>query len=73
VILGELEDGFEKVVIYVGTDGKPRHAAWQLISGQWSSKLGQEEDIRHKALDGVAGEKYGQPAIYLKRIRRRFE
>lgn len=43
----DLEEGFEKVAIYADTLGKPQHAARQLISGHWTSKLGPMEDIDH--------------------------
>jgi len=34
-----LEPGFEKIAIYANTDG-PQHAARQLVTGRWTSKLG---------------------------------
>src|SRR5437773_12363842 len=41
-----LERGFEKVAIYArGTS--PTHAARQLTSGRWTSKLGEDIDIQH--------------------------
>ena len=60
-----LEDGFEKVAIYaLGT--RPTHAARQLPSGRWSSKLGAQEDIEHDhgALDGPV---YGSIVAVLRR------
>ena len=42
-----LEPGFEKIAIYVNSQGKPTHAARQLHNGRWSSKLGNEVDIEH--------------------------
>ena len=50
----DLELGFEKISVYVGHDGKPSHAAKQLPSGAWSSKLGEWEDIEHDTLDALA-------------------
>src|SRR5437764_862202 len=32
----ELENGFEKIAMYISDDGKPTHAARQLISGLWT-------------------------------------
>lgn len=62
---GNLETGFEKLVIY--TDGQNfTHIARQLPDGQWTSKLGELDDITH-SLDGFRGSHYGRPAIYLKR------
>jgi hypothetical protein len=62
-----LEAGFEKVAIYA--DGKrPKHAARQLPSGRWTSKLGPMEDIEH-SLDGLAGASYARVVRILKRPR----
>jgi hypothetical protein len=42
----ELEPGCEKVVLYTDPDtNEPTHAALQLPSGSWTSKLGDWEDI----------------------------
>jgi hypothetical protein len=65
----DLEEGFEKVAIYVDISGKPTHAARQLISGRWTSKLGAWEDIDHEKLDDVCGQQYGVVAVILKRPR----
>jgi len=62
----EYEESFEKVVIFVDPNGKPTHAARQLNSGRWTSKLGQLEDIEHN-LEGLIGSQYGYVGIYLKR------
>src|SRR4051812_6761114 len=40
----EPEAGFEKVAIYLDGNEKPAHAAKQLPSGAWTSKLGTWED-----------------------------
>ena len=63
----ELEIGFEKVAVYTDKNGKPTHAARQLPSGRWTSKLGNLEDIEHNALMGVEGKIYGNVAKILKR------
>lgn len=65
------EAGYEKIAIFV-KDNKPTHAARQLNSGHWTSKLGQCEDIEHFALDGVENEIYGSAAVFLKRPRKNF-
>jgi len=62
----EHEEGFEKVAIYVDVTGKPTHAARQLSSGLWTSKLGKLEDIEHD-IDGVSGDRYGTVAVIMKR------
>jgi hypothetical protein len=61
-----IEHGYEKVALYVDENGKPTHAARQLSSGRWTSKLGKIQDIEHE-LDGLTGEVYGVVAQVLKR------
>jgi len=63
----ELEDGFEKIVLYRSEEEYPPHAARQLPSGRWTSKLGPYEDIEHSTLDCLRGDLYGQPFLYLRR------
>jgi hypothetical protein len=63
-----LEDGFEKIAIYV-KGGKPTHVARQLVSGQWTSKLGPDEDITHQTLEALEGELYGTIQVLMKRKR----
>jgi hypothetical protein len=63
----EREEGFEKVAIYVGPDGEPTHAARQLESGRWTSKLGKLEDIEHADLEGLDGAEYGTVGLVMKR------
>ncbi|GJL77144.1 MAG: hypothetical protein NPINA01_01330 [Nitrospinaceae bacterium] len=62
------ERDFQKVAIFVDSNGAPTHAARQLSNGKWTSKLGDEVDIEHE-LEGVAGQKspYGNVAQILKR------
>lgn len=61
----ELEGGYEKVCLYEKL-GRPKHAARQLPSGLWTSKLGMEHDISHE-LDGLSGKQYGKPALFMRR------
>lgn len=61
-----MEQGYEKVALYIDQNGKPTHAARQLPNGRWTSKLGKIEDIEHE-LDGVTGSVYGSVAQILKR------
>lgn len=63
----ELEAGFEKVAIYAHANRLPTHAAKQLPSGLWSSKIGRGEDIEHNTLESLAGRLYGDVAQILKR------
>lgn len=63
----ELEPPYEKVAIYVGANGRPTHAARQLSSGFWTSKLGRLEDIEHETLAGFEGQPYGSIAHIMRR------
>lgn len=69
-----LEDGVEKLAIYavqspLDGDWMPTHAALQLPSGLWSSKLGPFEDVSHNTPDAVSGPVYGKPVVYMCRLR----
>ncbi len=66
----ENENNFEKIAIYADSNGKPTHAARQLNSGKWTSKLGRLEDIEPLSLDSLAGPHYGSLAVILKRSRK---
>jgi hypothetical protein len=59
------ELGFEKVALFA-IGAVPTHAARQLPSGRWTSKLGLREDIEHD-LHAVNGEAYGEVVRILKR------
>ena len=61
-----VEQGYEKIALYVGSRGKPTHTARQLPDGRWTSKLGSGQDIEHE-LDGLTGSLYGAVAQILKR------
>ena len=61
-----LEQGFEKVALY-GTALEYSHAARQLPSGKWSSKLGKDVDIEHDTPNDVAGGVYGEVMQIMKR------
>jgi hypothetical protein len=62
---GSLEPGWEKVAIYA-TDEGPAHAARQLNSGRWTSKLGPDDDIEH-VLEGLCGFVCGKVVQFLRR------
>jgi hypothetical protein len=68
-----LEDGIEKIAVYAVDIGNgnlfPTHAALQLESGRWASKLGDLEDIQHSSAEDVNGPIYGRPVIYMQRDR----
>ena len=61
------EEAFEKIAIYVDdSTGKPTHAARQVDSGRWTSKLGSLVDIEHD-LNGVTGTRYGSVTVIMRR------
>jgi hypothetical protein len=60
------EIGYAKIALYVNEDGVPIHAARQLASGKWTSKLGALEDIEHE-LEGLTGDRYGKIGQILKK------
>ena len=64
---GILEEGYQKIVLYVDDSGKPTHAARQLPNGAWTSKLGELEDIVHVTVDDVNGPLYGAPVQFMRR------
>ena len=64
----QLEDGYEKVAIFVLDADEPSHAARQLLDGRWTSKIGDMEDIEH-ALRDLEGDLYGTVALILSRPR----
>jgi hypothetical protein len=66
-----LETDHEKVALYVDKDGLWTHAAKQLSDGQWTSKLGNLEDIIHRTPQAIAGPDpaYGDVACFMKRKR----
>lgn len=69
---GALKAGLEKIAIFgTSTAGAqvPTHAALQLKSGEWTSKMGPLEDIRHKTVDAVNGPVYGKVICFMSRPR----
>lgn len=60
------ETGFEKIAIFADAYGGPQHAARQLPTGLWTSKLGKLEDIEHELRD-LEGDAYGTVALVMKR------
>ena len=63
---GDPEAGVEKVAIYAIAD-EPAHAARQLPSGMWASKLGQWEDIEHATALAVECSIYGKVTVFMAR------
>lgn len=70
-----LESGVEKIALFALPDPDsglliPTHAARQLESGSWSSKMGPLEDICHTTPADPRGPLYGAPVRYMARPRR---
>ena len=65
----ELE--YEKIALYIDSDGLWTHAAKQCGDGTWTSKLGSLEDIVHRTPLAVAGPDpaYGRVACFMRRGR----
>jgi hypothetical protein len=61
----DLEAGYDKIAVFAH-DAIPTHAARQLPSGRWTSKLGLLEDIEHDLSD-LEGHAYGHIAFVMKR------
>jgi hypothetical protein len=51
---GELEDGIEKIAIHA-RDEQFAHVAYQRSDGEWSSKLGKLNDVRHECVASLSG------------------
>ena len=66
-----LESEYEKIALHVDKDGLWTNAAKQCEDGQWTSKLGNLEDIIHRTPQAVSGPDpaYGQVACFMKRWR----
>jgi hypothetical protein len=64
-----LEQGSEKIAIFMSVGKEVTHAARRLPSDAWTSKLGDWEDTEHKSLAGLESSFYGRVAIILKRAR----
>ena len=64
------EAGYEKIVIFEHPDWGVQHAARQLQDGEWTSKLGEWEDIKHKTPDSLKCDDYGKVVQVLKRRRK---
>ncbi len=60
------EENFEKIALYVNSQKLVTHAARQLPTGRWTSKLGPSFDVSH-TLDALEGGSYGTVGKILKR------
>ena len=64
---GSLEEGYQKISLYVDGAGAPTHAARQLPDGAWTSKIGECEDIVHATVNDLSGPMYGAPVQFMRR------
>lgn len=62
------ESDMVKVAVFADSLG-PTHAARQLASERWTSKLGNWEDIEHENLGCLEGDFYGSVVALLRRPR----
>ena len=62
-----LQTGFEKVALF-GYSLYYTHAARQLPTGKWTSKLGKGEDIEHDTPHDVGGGVYGEVVQIMKKL-----
>jgi hypothetical protein len=66
---GSLEHGIEKIAIY--TDGPEyTHAARQVQSGKWTSKMEAGALIQHDTPQDLEGPAYGKATKYMQRPRK---
>jgi hypothetical protein len=61
------EIGYEKVAIYVDDLGLWSHAAKLHDNGEWSSKLGDIEDVHHPSEHCFGDSEYGNGVYYMRR------
>lgn len=61
-----IESGYEKIALYVKL-GMWTHAARQLKSGKWTSKLGPDEDCEHDNPEAFCGDSYAIHCIMRRR------
>jgi len=64
----DFEEGIEKIAIYM-RDAHVTHAARQLQSGKWTSKIGRNIDLTHDTLRALEGPLYGDVACIMERKR----
>ena len=62
-----LEAGFEKIALYIDSKGLWTHASKQEANGEWSCKLGDEEDIHHNSPHCFEDSLYGKVDYFMKR------
>ena len=63
---GQAEDGYQKVALYE-VQGEAKHAAVQIPSGRWRSKMGNGPVIEHRSPESLSEGPYGSATIYMRR------
>lgn len=64
---GDHEPGIEKLALYA-VGGRFTHAARQLPTGKWTSKLGHADDIEHTTPEVLESIDYGNVVAFLRRL-----
>ncbi len=65
----DLEDKYDKIVIFADNSNIPTHAARQLDNGYWTSKLGRDIDVQH-TIKSIEEGAYGMAKIFMKRLKK---
>jgi hypothetical protein len=65
---GTLDLPWEKIAVFGKNENDPKHAAKQLITGKWSSKLGTNYDVSHD-IHNISAGTYGDVLLYMRRPR----
>lgn len=63
----QLEQNYEKIVLFSTDNQYCTHVARQLNNGRWTSKLGQSYDVTH-SINAIENGIYGKATIFLKII-----
>jgi len=59
------QEGFTKIAISFDKDKNFKHVCKQLPNGEWSSKLGDWEDIKHNNPIDLLGRSYGVDVLFM--------
>ena len=65
--LDDRDSGYERIAVFASADGVPVHAARQVGSGPWTSKLGNFGVLEHE-LHALEGEIYGKVVRMFRRF-----
>ena len=64
----DFEEGFRKIAIYwIPAEKRCTHAARQKANGEWTSKLGMQQDIVHSDPFSLESDTYGVVAKFMKK------